>query len=465
MQAELRNLPSVDRLLGTDTLATLVDRHGRQVVTDAIRAELSSARQSILAGEKAQPVDRLVDAIVYRVSSSVTPSLSPVINATGVIIHTNLGRALLSERAKTAMMQAASAYSNLEYDLESGQRGSRYVHAADLLCRLSGAEAAVVVNNNAGAVVLALTALAQGREVIISRGQLVEIGGGFRIPDIMIQSGCKLVEVGTTNRSYSRDYEQAISPDSGMVLSVHASNYKISGFTAQPSVAELANVARQNNLVLMEDLGSGTLLDTLPFGLAHEPTIQESVAAGVDVVTASGDKLLGGPQAGLILGRKDIIDTIRKHPLIRALRVDKTTLAALQATLLAYLENNAVNEIPVWRMIAAAQTSLAGRSRQWMTALHKEPKLEGIGLRLIESVSTVGGGSLPDQTLPTTVLAVAVEAVDTLADQLRTATHYPPVITRIENDQLILDPRTVLPEQDKTVIAALKAVLSDRPGA
>jgi L-seryl-tRNA(Ser) seleniumtransferase len=250
-----------------------------------------------------------------------------------------------------------------------------------------------------------------------------------------------------------------------MVLSVHASNYKISGFTAQPSVAELANVAHQNNLVLMEDLGSGTLLDTLPFGLAHEPTIQESITAGADVVTASGDKLLGGPQAGLILGRKDIIDTIKKHPLIRALRVDKTTLAALQATLLAYLENNAVSEIPVWRMIAASDTSLAKRSRQWMTALHNEPMVEDIDLQLIESASTVGGGSLPDQTLPTTVLAIALEAVDALANHLRTAPDYPPIITRIENDQLILDPRTVLPEQDKTVIAALKAALRDRLGA
>jgi L-seryl-tRNA(Ser) seleniumtransferase len=463
MQAEFRKLPGVDKLLNTEQLATLIQIHSRTLVTEAIRVELDAARQKIDAGQPAQTFETLLEAVKYRVSSSVEPSLQPVINATGVIIHTNLGRALLSHRAKAAMLQAATTYSNLEYDLEAGRRGSRYVHAADLLCRLTGAESAVVVNNNAGAVVLALSTLAREREVVISRGQLVEIGGGFRIPDIMTQSGCKLVEVGATNRSYTNDYEQAITGNTGLILTVHASNYKIIGFTAQPTLAEMAALAHRHQLPLMEDLGSGTLLDTAPFGLVHEPTIQESIAAGVDVVTASGDKLLGGPQVGIILGRKDIIDCIKTQPLIRALRVDKTTLAALQATLLAYLEDKAVEEIPVWRMIATPPPILGRRSRRWLTALKKESVSKGILLQVVNTVSTVGGGSLPDQTLPTRALAISVDKVDTLAEQLRLGNQHPPIITRIENDKLILDPRTVLPEQDKTLISALKSTLQSLP--
>lgn len=460
MQAELRNLPSVDNLLKNKEITTLTHQHGRQVVVNAIRAELDAARQKILNGHAAQHVDTLARSVAARIAAATRPSLLPVINATGVIIHTNLGRALLSRRARQAMIQAASAYSNLEYSLPAGARGSRYVHAADLLCRLTGAEAAVVVNNNAGAVVLALTALARGLDVLISRSQLVEIGGGFRIPDIMAQSGANLVEVGTTNRTYVRDYEQALTPEQGaMLLSVHHSNYQISGFTAQPALADLADLARRHNLIFMEDLGSGTLLDTAPFGLAHEPTIQESLAAGVDIVTASGDKLLGGPQAGLIFGRTHLIETLKKHPLIRALRVDKTTLAALQATLLAYLEDKALEEIPVWQMISAPVNRLANRARKWRRALRSVPQLEKLSVQVVDSVSTVGGGSLPGQTLPTKVLAISVDSVDTLAEKLRSTQNTPPVIARIEDDRLILDPRTVLPEQDQPLISALQNVL------
>lgn len=460
MQTELRNLPSVDKLLQSDELAGLSTRHSREVVVQAIRAELDEARRQIMAGHPARPAEALVKSIAARVSVGMQPSLQPVINATGVIIHTNLGRALLSRRAQEAMQQAATAYSNLEYNLDAGARGSRYVHAADLLCRLSGAEAAVVVNNNAGAVVLALTALAKERDVLLSRSQLVEIGGGFRIPDIMAQSGARLVEVGTTNRTYIQDFEQAIHPErAGMLLSVHHSNYQITGFTAQPSLAEMGQLARRHNLVFMEDLGSGTLLDTTLFGLAHEPTIQESIAAGVDLVTASGDKLLGGPQAGLILGRARLIEKLKKHPLIRALRVDKTTLAALQATLLAYLEERAVEEIPVWQMIAARPTALARRARKWRAALQQTPQLN-VSLQVVDSVSTVGGGSLPGQTLPTKVLAVACDSVDALAERLRHADL--PVVARIEDNRLLLDPRTVLPEQDSLLISALKQAFLKR---
>jgi L-seryl-tRNA(Ser) seleniumtransferase len=355
------------------------------------------------------------------------------------------------------MVQAASAYSNLEYDLASGTRGSRYIHAADLLCRLSGAEAAVVVNNNAGAVVLALTALAQGADVIISRSQLVEIGGGFRIPDIMAQSGANLVEVGSTNRTYINDFEQAIKPErAGMLLAVHHSNYQITGFTAQPSLAELAGLARTHGLPLMEDLGSGTLLDTTPFGLIHEPTIQESVTAGVDIITASGDKLLGGPQVGLVLGKAHFIERLKTQPLIRTLRVDKTTLAALQATLLAYLEEKAVEEIPVWRMISVGTVSLARRARKWRARLRETPELAELRMEVRDSVSAVGGGSLPGQTLPTKVLAISVDSAEALAAGLRQPKNSLPVVARIEEEQLVIDPRTVLPEQDGTLVSALK---------
>lgn len=464
MQTELRKLPGVDRLLRHPDLKKLAGVHSHPLLVQAARDALDSARQKVLSGRPAPSADALARETLSRLDTAVRPSLQPVINATGVIIHTNLGRALLSERARQAMVQAASAYSNLEYEIEAGRRGSRYVHAADLLCRLSGAEAAVVVNNNAGAVILALTALAREREVIISRSQLVEIGGGFRIPDIMAQSGARLVEVGTTNRTYIHDYEQAIQPDrTGLLLSVHPSNYRITGFTSQPTLAELADLSRRSNIPLMEDLGSGTLLDTAPYGLAHEPTIQESLAAGVDVVTASGDKLLGGPQSGLILGKAAVINRLKKHPLIRALRVDKTTLAALQATLLAYLENKATQEIPVWQMISADVRQLGRRARRWQAALRRLPVSGSANFEVINSVSAVGGGSLPGQTLPTRVLSLSVEPVEDVARQLRLAS--PPVIARIEADRLLLDPRTVLPEQDKTLVAVLQDVLTRREAA
>jgi len=448
MTNEFRKLPSVDKLLTQPAVKILLTRHGPQLVTAAARTELKSSREQIAQGGLATPIELLIDKIGTRLISTVSPTLQPVVNATGVIIHTNLGRALLSERAQQAMQQVASSYSNLEYDLDMGKRGSRYIHAADLLCQLTGAEAAVVVNNNAGAVILALTVLAQGHEVVISRSQLVEIGGGFRVPDIMTQSGARLVEIGTTNRTYVRDYEAAVNPETALLLAVHHSNYQITGFTAEPTLAELANLGQKTGVPLMEDLGSGTLIDTAPFGLDHEPTIQESIASGVDIVTASGDKLLGGPQTGLILGRAALIDEIRHHPLIRALRVGKTTLAALQATLLAYLEQRATVEIPVWQMISAPLDQLAHRAEQWR--VHLEAVLpDHVSLVVSDSHSTVGGGSLPGQTLPTKTLAITGLSPDKLAAQLRQAT--PPIIARIDQNRLLLDPRTVLPAQDQTI--------------
>ena len=452
---KLRNLPSVDALLKHDVLVSAIKQHGRALVVEAARDELNALRQQLLTKDGTVPSPTTVaQGVADRVSQQVKPTLQPVINATGVIIHTNLGRALLSRRAQEAMQGVANAYNNLEYTLETGSRGSRYHHAEALLCRLSGAEAAVVVNNNAAALVLCLSHLAQGKEVLISRSQLIEIGGGFRIPNIMEQSGARLVEVGATNRSYIRDYEAQIDPaQTGLILRVHSSNFKIIGFTAEPTLADLVALGERYDLPVMDDLGSGTLLDTTPYGLAHEPTIQESIAAGAAVVTASGDKLLGGPQAGLIMGKSTVIQQLKKHPLIRALRVDKTTLAALQATLLAYLENRATIEIPVWQMISAEKAVLNRRARKWQRAL----KQVNLSATVVDTYSTVGGGSLPGQQLATRALAVQAPAPNLMAARLRAAT--PPVIARVEADQLILDPRTVLPAQDSMLIAVLQSTL------
>jgi L-seryl-tRNA(Ser) seleniumtransferase len=336
----------------------------------------------------------------------------------------------------------ARGYSNLEYDLEAGGRGSRYVHAEEILCRLTGAEAALVVNNNAAAVLLILTCFARGQEVIISRGQLVEIGGGFRIPDVMRQSGATLVEVGTTNRTYLRDYEAAITASTAALLRVHRSNFQLVGFVHEPSLAELVTLAAERNLLLFDDLGSGTFLDTALYGLAHEPTIQESVAAGASLVSCSGDKLLGGPQAGLILGRIDLIGQIKRFPLTRALRVDKMTLAGLQVTLRHYLLGEAAEKIPLWQMIGQDEATLKARANAWVRKL----RALGVAAQVVPGHSTVGGGSLPGETLPTHLVALAGESPDAVAARLRAGE--PPVIARIEDGRLVLDPRTILPEQE-----------------
>jgi len=459
LQSRLRQLPSVDRLLQSETVGPLITRYGHDPVRDALRAALDAARQAILNGQPIAPDEQaLLDTAVRRLAAEFSPSLYPVINASGVIIHTNLGRAPLSERARRAMAQVAAGYCNLEYDLAAGERGSRYVHATRLLTRLTGAEDALVVNNNAAALLLVLTALARGRAVLIGRSQLVEIGGGFRIPDVMRQSGARLVEVGTTNRTYVRDYAEALDPtDTALILRVHHSNFALLGFVHEPALAELVALGKQHNIPVVDDLGSGTLLDTASYGLAHEPTIQESLASGAALVTASGDKLLGGPQAGLILGRADLIEQLRHHPLTRALRVDKVTLAGLQATLLAYLEGKATQEIPVWRMIGAPLAGLVRRVRRWQRALQPT----GVPMRSVASESPIGGGSLPGQTLPTRALALMVPAPNVLAARLRQPDPGlgPPVVARVEADCVVLDPRTVLPEQDAALLRVVRATL------
>jgi L-seryl-tRNA(Ser) seleniumtransferase len=445
----LRDLPSVEQLLQSAT--QLIEMYGRPLTLDALRSTLTEIR----ARFKAKPEAELpsTDAILAQAESHLAawtqPTLLSVINATGVILHTNLGRAPLSRATIDAMKEAAADYSTLEYDLEKGQRGSRLTHAEAILQKLTGAEAAVIVNNNAAAVLLALAALAYKKRVIISRSQLVEIGGGFRVPDVMKQSQAKLVEVGTTNKVRLSDYRDALAEPTGLVMRAHRSNFKIVGFTEEPELKEIVAVAHQAGVTVLDDLGSGALLDTAKYGFAHEPTVQESLAAGVDLVCFSGDKLLGGPQAGIILGKKDLMDRVRKHPLARAVRADKTCLAGLTATLLHYLKDEAEPEIPIWRMMSLTLEQLKVRAEAWQDAL-------GQG-EVIKSESTVGGGSLPDECVSTYVLALDMKSPDKFLKKLREAN--PPIIARTENDKVLLDPRTVL--NDDLLLKGLKKVLYD----
>lgn len=452
----LRALPSVDELLQNHTLRDYERKVGRAVVVDAVRASLDAVRAEIRQGRGAPMPALLIDAITDRIEQAVRPTLTRVINATGVILHTNLGRAPLSADALAAIQNAAASYSNLEYDLEQGQRGSRYTHAEELIKKLTGAEAALVVNNNAAAVMFVLRAFAENREVIVSRGQLVEIGGGFRVPDVLSQSGARMVEVGTTNRTRIADYENALNEQTGLLLRVHPSNFRVIGFTEEAGLEEMAALAHKHKLAVVDDLGSGALLETTTFGLLHEPMPQESLRAGADLVTFSGDKLLGGPQAGIIVGKKELVAKLKKHPLARALRVDKLTLAALQATLLHYLKNEATRKIPVWQMISARTDALETRATAWIERWRKF----GLDVQLVETLSTVGGGSLPGETLPTRAVALKVGSPDAFVAKL---THnHPPIVARIENQQVIFDPRTIQPHDESALLEAIERVASTR---
>ena len=452
--SELRNLPSVDKLLQTEIANALIGEYGRPLTIDAFRLTLDTARSNFRKTEQIPLEPEILEQAETLLKTWAAPTLRPVINASGVIVHTNLGRAPLSKAAVQAASEVALGYSNLEYDLEQGRRGSRLLHAEELLVRLTGAEAVLVVNNNASAVLLALTVLAKRRRVLIARTQLIEIGGGFRIPDVMAQSGAKLVEIGTTNRVHLRDYQQAIDEQPiKLVMRAHRSNFAIIGFHTEPELREIAEVAHAAELPVVDDLGSGTLIDTAPFGLGHEPTVQESLTQGADLVTFSGDKLLGGPQAGIIVGRKDLVDKLKKHPLARAIRADKLALASLSATLLHYLKDESLKEIPVWRMIAASEQALQERVLGWITAI-------GVG-EMVKGESTVGGGSLPGQILPTVLLVLPGSRPTKLLAQLRDAN--PPVIARIQDDRVVLDPRTILPEQDGPLIKVVSNILTRIP--
>lgn len=452
----LRALPSVDRVLADPALDFVRDTLPAPLITTAVREVLEEARSAILAGAQSTPT--LTELAARAVATALHASrsgLRHVINATGVIIHTNLGRAPLSLSALQAVNDAAS-YSNLEYDLTAGERGSRYTHSVSVLQRVTGCEDALVVNNNAAALVLVLSCFAQGKEVILSRGQSVEIGGGFRIPEIMQTGGAHLVEVGTTNRTYARDYASAITPNTYMIMRVHASNFRIVGFTTEPSTAELAELAHANGLMLVDDIGSGALLDTASYGLHPEPTAQDSLRAGADLVLFSGDKLLGGPQCGIILGNAPLIATLREHPLTRALRVDKITLAALEATLLHYLKGEAEREIPVWHMISMPAQDIERTAQSWADHL----LAAGVSCSVVPGESAIGGGSLPGETLPTHLLAIPL--TEQLAGKKAALLRQQPtpVIARVDAGVLLLDPRTVLESEEQVLLESLLRVLS-----
>lgn len=439
-----RQLPSIDALLAGPGVAALLADHPRALVVQAARAAVDAAR----VNGGVAPVegwDAAVRAAVVRLGA---PSLAPVINATGVVLHTNLGRAPLAPAAIAALTQVAQGYSALEYDLGRGTRGSRHAHCRDLLVELTGAADALVVNNAAGAVLLALSALARGGEAIVSRGELVEIGGAFRIPDIMARSGAKLVEVGTTNRTHAHDYERALTPDSRLILKVHRSNFQVTGFTADVSVVELAELAHERKLTCLYDLGSGLLMNLSKWGLSGEPTVSEAVAGGADVIAFSGDKLLGGPQAGVLIGSEAAIAACRSDPIARTVRADKLTLAALEATLALYRDpETARREIPILRMLTEDLESLKARA---------EMLLHGAGERgeLIDGDSEVGGGSFPGAKLKTWLVGIKHPAPDTYLAHLRSFD--PPIIARVAGRRVLLDARTIFPEQLETVIAALR---------
>jgi len=467
-QRYLRTLPAVDELLHRPPIQTLLRNHSRPLVVDSIRKVLGEKRQTILQGVEEEAAaaasltpDQWADAVEEAVATTLRPSLRPVINATGVVLHTNLGRAPLAEEALRKLVEIAGGYSNLELDLETGERGSRYEHVEKLLCRVSGAESGLVVNNNAGAVFLALNSLAEGKEVIVSRGQLVEIGGSFRIPDVMRKSGVRLVEVGTTNRTHLRDYEQAITEETALLLKVHTSNYRILGFTAEVPLKDLTALGAARGLPVMEDLGSGCFIDLSPHGIEHEPTVQETLQAGVDVVTFSGDKLLGGPQAGIVLGKKSFIDRIKKNPLNRALRIDKLTLAGLESTLRVYLdENRILSAVPALAMLACPLKELESRARRFQRKLGREISGE-CQITLREDSSQVGGGALPLQVLPTRVVAIRPLRLSASALEEKLRRSEPPVIARVKEEEVFLDLRTVAGEEEAALLEAVKKALNE----
>lgn len=450
----LRNLPSVDQLLQMELTQALLAVYGRSLTTEALRHSLDQTRQTILnENGSSRPAlnDDFIQSAQAWLEAMLAPTIRPIINATGVIVHTNLGRAPLSRAAVEAVQAVSGGYSTLEFDLDNGKRGSRSVHAENLITRITGAEAATAVNNNAAAVLLMLMTLCQGRDVIISRGQLVEIGGGFRVPDVMAQSRATLVEVGTTNRTHLRDYEAAIGENTAAILVAHHSNYKIIGFTTEPTLAELAELAHRHNILLLYDQGSGALMDTAQFGLDAEPTVIDGLAAGCDIVCFSGDKLLGGPQAGILCGRADLLAKIKRYPLARAVRADKMALAALSATLALYATGQALAEIPVWRMIARPLDEIENEANEWAARL----QMAGVAVEVVDGRSTVGGGSLPGTSLPTRLTAIKQPNVEQLAADLRNSEL--PVIGRIQDDLFLLDPRTVLPEQVENLLDAVTA--------
>ena len=451
MTSRFREIPSVNQVLQQREVSGLISEYSHDLIVELVRDELAAARQSVASGGEPPSLDSISNSVTKRADSRWKSWPETVINATGVVLHTNLGRAPLSDESIKAASVAASGYSNLEFDLASGKRGSRQAYISQLVCEATGAEAALVVNNNASAVMLGLAAVAAGKEVIVSRGEAVEIGGGFRIPDVLRQSGATLVEVGTTNRTYARDFENAITENTGAILSIHASNFRVMGFTHAPTTSELVEVGDRNGVPVLHDLGSGCLLDTRPYGLAWEPRPQESVRAGVALGFFSGDKLLGGPQAGIIVGRRDYVNVVASHPLARAVRIDKMSMAALSATMLHYIRDEPTQKVPIWRMISASLDELTARASEWRESA-------GAWAEVVESRAAIGGGSLPGETVESVALrldcdALGKNAEDVLASLRQSPT---PIVARIEDDDVLLDVRTVLPDQDASMVETLK---------
>jgi len=460
----LRLLPKVDDCIRTLQQEEALTEVSRKSLTRLTRLYIDQVRQDILHGVEIPPEDMGLEQCVPRMIDFILHKqrvrFRRVINCTGVIIHTNLGRSILPKQTMDTLHDAGGRYSNLEFDLETGERGSRYSLVEELLCELTGAEAALVVNNNAAAVLIVLETLAKGKEVIVSRGQLVEIGGSFRIPDIMSRSGADLVEVGATNRTHLRDYENAITENTGLLLKVHCSNYRIIGFTKEVSNQELVALGRQRDIPVVEDLGSGCLVDLSPFGLMKEPTVQEVVASGVDVVSFSGDKLLGGPQAGIIVGRKKIIDTIKKNPLNRALRIDKFTLSGLESILRLYRdERTALETIPTLAMISAPVEVVDKRARRLMRRLRRDIK-EQCRFTIIDSTSRVGGGAMPEQNVPSRSVALEPVRLSVSALERSLRSQEIAVIGRIEDDRLVLDLRTVMDDELALIHKSLLQIFS-----
>jgi len=456
-----KNIPKVDKVMEWPGVKELFATHPRQIVVDAIRMTLESLRAATVRGETDAETfeeNALIRRILIELEKGQDPALRRVINATGVIIHTNLGRAPLAETVIDAVRDAASGYCNLEFDLEKGVRGSRSARVEELLRRLIGAEAAIVVNNNAAAVLLALSSLARGKEVIVSRGELVEIGGSFRIPDVMTQSGALLREVGTTNRTHPRDYRSAVTPDTALLLKIHTSNFKVVGFTTSVSVAELSDIGRDTGMPVMVDAGSGNILDLAALGIQDEPTVSEYLDGGADVVTFSGDKLLGGPQAGIIVGKRACLDAMKTHPLYRALRVDKLTLAALDATLRLYAdERQAMLMIPVLRMLTMRPEELVARARLFARRMRRALPI-AVSVKAIPGFSQVGGGSVPEVGLPTTLVSVSIPGITPQQLDLRLRTGSSPIVGRISQGEFLLDVRTISDAEMPVIVAALSSI-------
>jgi L-seryl-tRNA(Ser) seleniumtransferase len=466
-QILLRKLPGVDHILERVRLDPLLDNIPKSVLVNTVRSTVADLRAAILDGERQIGEEGLADSKVVekvkaRIEQAMAPNLCRTINATGVIVHTNLGRSILAAEAVENLNVIASRYSNLEFDLSKGKRGSRYSAVEDILCEITGAEAALTVNNNAGAVFLCLETIASGKTVIVSRGELVEIGGSFRIPDVMAKSGGRLKEVGTTNRTHVSDYVNAVDQDCGLLLKVHTSNYSVVGFTAEVSLKELVEVGQKYNLTVMEDLGSGNFIDFSKYNLSNEPTVQASVAAGADIITFSADKLLGGPQAGIILGKKDILDTIKKNPLTRALRIDKLTLAALESTLRIYRDpERAIHTIPTLRMLTLPKGTIENKAKHLEKSLQHlaDPRLD---IQLLDRSSKSGGGALPLLELPSKCVGIKIDGISANAIESHLRERKPAIIGRIEEDMFIMDLRTIQDDELSIIEAAFDHLLKGK---